>query len=526
MSNSTAFTRVKAWLVIEGRWLDLVGFSESFAINEIPVATAYLPVGRKVVRGQEYAMIHKLFPELLYMKRAGIWVRFEGEQTRNKQWPGGLRRLFDGYITGIGFQRRRNSFSVAVKLTHWLTQLSWSCSLNELLHPSTPTAVVFNSTLQPLGNTGAGQELPLTACTAAMGDIGGDVWKSLQGMLIEIAEKTTLNPTFDTNRSQALENTSAIEALRKTDYFNGPTLSVKPTSPGISDSLRRLIGSQTVQAFSQQTFWDKMVGVYSPMLMFIFSPRVEDCLVRPFVYSHRKEHTATLKGEDYTLFDFEATHDRPIRGIALYGAADTSGDGLLFYQNDIGRYLNAVWYPENCEECKRGSLMFLEAPPWITNALDALSSEMPKTFELRNSPVGPVNGIQPPDIQHEDHQNVASLAQKLCQCYYVRESLRHRVSQLSGRLRFDICPGSTVRIEGSPERVGGANSQDMLSGDFYATVSRVTIAVNAAAKQGGTAFELNWCRTRAENKSDRFSVEKHPVYEVEWAGDPLIKELA
>jgi hypothetical protein len=520
-------------MVVDGREFDLIGFSTSFAINEIPTSTCYLPVGRTVKGGRQRAKIHSAYAELLYMKKAKIFVELEGEQLPGRPWPKGRKLVFEGYVSGLGFQRSRKSFNVAVKLVHWLVQLVWSSSLSEALHPGTPTDVAFKSTLlsQPLGGA-AGQDSSLvldieSVMPGSLLTVGNDVWEAIKKLLLAIAEKPILNPStlgFVSVGSQT--NTAAIEALQRIDYFGGPILRIKDGSASISVALAKFIGGEAVQSFGEQTFWGKLVGTYSPYLMLIFSPRVTDCLVRPFAYSHRTPYKLGIRGEDYVLQDFDSVSDRPIRGIALYGAEDPTASGVMSGPGeDLGRYMNSYYVPEDCEECRHGSVMFFETPQWLHNALEITAAQIDPTLKPRNGILGAATDVPPVHIEHPDVEPIRNLAEHLSRCIYARESLRHRLSQVAGRLRFDICPGSTVEIEGVPERQTKA-FLDQLSGNAVATVTRVTVAINAQAKQGGTSYELGWLRTEAENKSDRFSVVRHPIYDVEWSGDPLIPELA
>jgi hypothetical protein len=102
--------------------------------------------------------------------------------------------------------------------------------------------------------------------------------------------------------------------------------------------------------------------------------------------------------------------------------------------------------------------------------------------------------------------------------------LKGRIGEVSGKLRFDIAPGSSVRVEtGRAKNIPAAD--DQLAQNMYATVMQVSYLVNAEAGQAGTAFTLAHVRTESENKADATSVEKPPMYKRAWRGAPMIKGL-
>ena len=119
------------------------------------------------------------------------------------------------------------------------------------------------------------------------------------------------------------------------------------------------------------------------------------------------------------------------------------------------------------------------------------------------------------------------LYNRWAQAVYHTEMLRGRQGALVGKLRFDIAPGSVVRIAGSPERFLGA--EDALAATWVGYVERVVVAINSEDPQASTSFEFSHLRTEEENEdeSGRFSLSQHPLYGNHTvAGAPLIPQLA
>jgi hypothetical protein len=85
---------------------------------------------------------------------------------------------------------------------------------------------------------------------------------------------------------------------------------------------------------------------------------------------------------------------------------------------------------------------------------------------------------------------------------------------MSGKLRFDIAPGSVVAIETAPT---DREAQDIL----FATVTQVAFAIDAERAAAGTSFTLAHIRTSAENEDPTLTSVRSPLYKAIWKGAPL-----
>jgi hypothetical protein len=105
--------------------------------------------------------------------------------------------------------------------------------------------------------------------------------------------------------------------------------------------------------------------------------------------------------------------------------------------------------------------------------------------------------------------------------WYMSEILQQRYGELSGPLRFDIAPGSIVKIE-TPirDREHETNNENL-----YASVMSVTFAINADKATAGTSFSIAHTRTQEELDSD-YSTDTAPLYgKTKWLGGPLAKPI-
>jgi hypothetical protein len=191
----------------------------------------------------------------------------------------------------------------------------------------------------------------------------------------------------------------------------------------------------------------------------------------------------------------------------------------------IGAYAAAGF-----ENSKSGVLVYWPLPQWLASVPYNMADE--RTQPDAHAGV-PVNGAP---VAAADKAKVDPVSTgldweaRMLNCYaravYVQQTLRERSASLSGPLRFDIAPGSHVKIEGNPELFAEAG-EDALASDKYAQVTRVQVSINADRKSAATILQLQYVRNEAENESDRTSAEDHVFFPgaMVKGGLPLSPEL-
>ena len=100
--------------------------------------------------------------------------------------------------------------------------------------------------------------------------------------------------------------------------------------------------------------------------------------------------------------------------------------------------------------------------------------------------------------------------------WYKMELLGQRYGELSGKLRFDIAPGSVVRIALPTTEIES-------DGHMIAAVTSVSYVINAERAAAGTSFTLSYIRTEDEDKDEQISHDYAPLFKecTKWHGGPL-----
>jgi len=553
-------------LEVAGEYYDVVRASGDFALNQIPHAVCMLAVGRDAMTGQIPAKIHSKFEEFANTKNvAKLWFCPSGEWSQEYDWPEGPHLLFEGRIVGIGLQRQDRNFQLVAYLEHWLGDLNFSSCMCEQSHPANISDYVFCATVGPSMQS-SGEKLYAIAATAegaaiTATSIKEDLWgEVLKPFFCALAEAKTLK--FDPKLTpcgtlEKQDNSQSIAALSRMEgvsqyvelakKYNRERSCFTPKLALRSDETRELpqqvatgiadfISKQAVKTFENSTLWGKLVAEYSPELQFAVVPLVDTALVVPVTPGLRLYWCKRIVACDYSSLSYQAEIVRPIRAVAVFcGTSFRSNAQSNQSTGSVSGYIGCggCWSPDD-EEAKPGMVLTHTLPVWL-NSMVAASKDSKRTTgaggHYRASTLVPREEPDPDAAARPDgatDEKVILEASDMCVGFahskYVSEILRGRNATLTGKLRFDIAPGSTVWVEGTSERFI-AKDNDKLAHNLVGLVVRVSFGLDAETGKAGTAFTLAYVRTEKENESDNASVECHPMYATRFLGAPLVEAL-
>jgi hypothetical protein len=281
-----------------------------------------------------------------------------------------------------------------------------------------------------------------------------------------------------------------------------------------------------------QTFWSLLVQGFLPMFKLSLLPRIEDAVVAPLIPGLRDPlWERTISPDDYDHLDGGYQSTRPLRAVGIYGGVEMqtnpSLDGADAAQaRDLG--LIGYYRPKTAQS-EKGVLLFQEPPSWLQNIRASQDSAADTVGILTNEP--PKTAITGGGQNLKAKKDPGTIVVEAADMYnawartvYVEETLRGRNGSYHGALRWDIGPGSAVKILGSPERFIGEN--DALGQDQYGLVTRVAITLSAEQREASTSFQCAHLRTATENEQDQSSLDKHPLYTNLFTGLPLLDAWA
>jgi len=517
------------------RFNGVVQWATNWELNNIPYGMLMLSVGRRVdtLKAAEiHEAITKFRMELPVTVELGI-QRLSGSPGGDS-WPDGYFTVFDGSTGGTGWDRSRDGAMFTVNVVHWLSDLNSSSSISATSHPLNPMDYTYGGVFLGRSLTSEGgldpQFVPMTAAQrdATPDSIREDLWGNLlQPWMVQVAEDDLVNVTlpFVLRKSK---NDSALKALRriaplssKPPGWVASTLDDRGTGMAdLSRSIATYLAQSSYETWANTTLWGKLIGEWCPEFFLGLVPRISDAIVIPLVAGLKSPFDVPILGSDYSMSRLGSSTPSFMRAIGILASIRSFDGGLLSDQPSLaGRFESPT--------INNGMIMYRQAPRWLSDLVQVWNYSGATTGTASNVPIG--NAFSPdigPDPNYTTPANLVTKTQQIMAAYaqslYINEVLKNRMGELSGKLRFDIAPGTTVRIEAAGDLALG--EQDLLATDFYAMVLRVSCAINAQMKRMGTAFTVAQIRTKAENDSadGTTSIDKPPFYAEGFKGCRLI----
>ena len=540
------------YAVVDGNPVDIIQCSCSYELNSIPKATLVLPVGRNT-RTAALSASHMIAANTAIQVPVQLYISVLGGTGLGDEHavvPIGEYKLFDGYVTGVGYKRQTASLSIALSLTHWLSDLNFSSTLSASSHPGNPYSLTFNaSSLNADIDAGAGGSglephwsgRTIAQTLASVEEVKEDLWGNvILKWFLALTKSDRLlaqSAAFGTAKNDA-ENGEAQAALNKFDgdklTFDTPsgdlTIIARAIKEDISAAVNNGAGaSNHFTAMANTTLWNKLVGDLSQRYMFSIIPYPEKAKVVPFIAGlqdtfNPRDDDYTIMSRDISYIDLNNYLPRPLRAIGILGGHSNIGgsDMRVGTASTTLQDVSGMFVGRD-----DGLVMYKMAPRWATevgiqwtNALTTggIGSPRASAFDPRAAekpPLGTTDEIKRRQLFF------ANILNKYARAMYAQEVLKNRTGQVSGAVRFDIAPGSTISVEGQ----GDTFTEDGVIDVRYATVLRVTYYFDAESQAAGTSFRLGHIRTAKENEAVATSIDKHPLYTNKWIGSELVEKI-
>lgn len=563
-------------------------YSGSFAINTIPVASCAVAIGRSV-KTLEPSPIHTIAGKLRSMLPVKVVATLKGEfRTPGFQqpaqaatpwptgsapdnavyWPDEEVTLFEGYYTGSSFQKSTNNQSSAVyyvmHLVHWLVDLGFTSFVSSISHPQNAASLSYPAIIKETTfNTGAtpnGESLFLPSLVELEGTLTSimadtDLWGAMRTLLLKIsvtegfdyaANQDITADFYDREKIAATlkDNSRAAKALARIEGPSGQTPIGGATPMAYCYGKPLYFESGFVQAFEgiaraintvpfdllSYTMWDVLVAYYLPTFQLDICPAIDRAVVVPRIPAWRTDtYWRTISPDEYSHVDQSNMIPKPLRAVVCGGSLNLDTmPGVTEQQTGVRQTVTGTYAPADIDSAdpNAGAVLLAGFPQWMQDIYSTPAN--PGTGVPDQKPDGDGNGSEPKNATPGDEdlaRDLDTLLAEYARSIFVSYALQGRAGSFSGKLRFDIAPGSHVELEGSPERF--LAGEDVLGVTMYGQVNRVTVQIDAEGQIATTSFTLTHLRNVAENDDDRASMEAHPFYGSDLCrGLPLHASLA
>lgn len=249
-----------------------------------------------------------------------------------------------------------------------------------------------------------------------------------------------------------------------------------------------------------------------------------------------KDKCKTIYPAEYVDFAMTTMSTRPLYGVGIV----TKFTNATLPNSGSGKVCCGAAYVVELEKegdpAAKGQWMFRTPPDWCED----WASTDPKVTDGGDLDVGEMTTKVSQDSQGEEadafdrdittevepwNDSLKQFAQQI----YVANALRDRVGRITGKLRFDICPGSTIIIDAKDLQNRSSANEDGVSElpiNLVGFVSRVTTTINAETASATTTYDLTHLRSGTEDAGgDRFSLKTPPFFEEGFYGAPLVRTL-
>lgn len=524
------------FLDIDGTQYEVAQFSSSWGVNSIPSAVCMLAIGREA-KAQTLATVHTS-GQHQHMKPAYVVFFPQKEYSLDQPWPGGAI-IFDGFFVGFAYRKISGKVYVVANLIHWLAALTFSSCVSETSHVSNPTDLTAAAVLA-LDGTGGGQGANISSFSVAQvaaPDVLADMWRAISSVFCGLAEVPQL-PVNDGEcggGGESRSNAGALEALKRMsgavcgggEYYKALAFSAG-NGEEIATALATAIGNETIESYAATSFWDKLVGQFCPTFGIAVVPRVDGASVFADLPAYRGGVWKTLKPDEYDSFDMSAELRRPLQSVMVVGSwtsetidsqeevAPPGGQPSGCYAEDSIKPndgIRMIIQPPSFMRCLRYSSEYAGSSTGVNQNAPTPTSTTP-TATPPNPPIRTSGQLQPVSVP---------LYNAYAQNFFVNQMMRGRAGSVSGKLRFDIAPGSQVRVEPSTAKHIGA--EDSLAVAIIGYVQQVNITINSESPAACTTLSLTHLRTDAENGANRTSCAAHPLYGgAVVVGHPLVEK--
>lgn len=543
--------------------LDISALALDHGVNEIPQCSLAVALGRRMDDVSLLSPMHFIIDSVKAQIPAKVYVQAEHTAgTAFEDWPAEPFLVFDGLTMHSGFQKVFGQAAFTLLLSHWLVKLSFSSTLSRVSSPTNPMDISFDAAMRDPISAG-GKKLADSALTMIQTTLGtagvvrSDLWGfrdpggeagGILEFMAALAGKNYFNdkaiiaqlgqqcdPNNQLNRARNKRpdiNNGALDALDRFEpratsggYVDGVPLALKPSfdATSVAQRMAAQIAHETPASLAKFTFWDKLVGQYAPNFLFAVIPLVTKALVVPAVAGLRQDGGAKsykiVYAREFDFFQMAGSVPRPVRGVGLLLERGVAAGGILSAGGRQPVRNSGALY----DTCSDGVTIFKEAPPWLANI--TMANFETAEAVLKNAIPNNMADVIVPAFQRPIQQETQNrlLWQAFAQTLYVNEVLRYRQARLSGKVRFDIAPGSSIAIEVPADRFVAEAVNPGGDPDFlYGQVTRVTTMLNSENCKGSTAYQLNYLRNETEDTLDKYSVADHPVWKTPWYGAPLV----
>lgn len=528
-------------VTVNGVSLPIAQFTMTYGLNSIPSATAMIAMGRNARTGAA-SSIYTQAHQLSQMAPAKVEIRGPmgdwspiGQSGRKISWPAGQHILFTGYVSGTSYKRAVGKIFLVLNLTHRLVDLAMSSGGSADVVPGAP-----NDLMLPTLAEGAGGAVAGTAGSKFTKELPDDLRDDFSNGILKCLHYVSQNNQLQTNEAwctgdgpeapangiranaraaQVIEGDGDWRGIRNykttSNYTKKYPLTIHTQG---ADYTASVLGSRIAGSLAGASMWSMLIGSLIPEFGVFLIPTAQDAYLAPVIPMSR-QIGKTIYASEFVDFDMTAASQRPLFGVGVMSNYATASVARV--PSDNKQCVGATYVArvnDDPDEVPQndGMWLFVQAPGWMDDWAnfdpEALNGDPAVNAMLGQAANDAVGGAPNKNVNRNPDDEVLKwndVMRNFAQMMYASNALKGRQGRLTGKLRFDIAPGTTIRVS-ARDRSGG--DKDQLPTDVYGLVSEVTTTIKSEPASCATTFSLTNLRSGLENDSARFSMDTHPFF--------------
>jgi hypothetical protein len=521
------------WAIVDDTTtVEITRVETHFALNSIPTCVLHCAIGRDV-RTLQAAAIHFIINDQKI--NLPITVMCQAAEVNNSGtsggiWPLGPFTAFDGRIVGTSFQKTRTGgASLMLYCRHWLMDLEYAVTNTRYTHPLNTIAFNMQAALQVIPGNPNFAVGTLATTFFSKPTITSDFWgdglkpwlKKIINLPVVFANEEVSGPA----RGRALAALSRIEP----DYQFGIPIPMVDfavlSNVTATDAIAYDVANETFKSFYGQTIWEKLVGDFASRYMFALVPMAERALIVPFIPG-LKDTWVTVDPSEYETISLNGDLPYGLSTVVIYtGLGSLTGAvGFQMGQGGANNTVGGLFKNKNMPE---GMFIFRDGPEWLTNAVSqfAWAAGAAPVANVVGNMGFPGAGAGP---AFEQPMGIRLAAKPMWDAYaksvYLYEVLKNRRGAVSGKVRFDIAPGSSIEVICAEEKFISAQS-GVGDQSLFAMVTKVSTVYDSEACNGQTTIEFGFFHDEVEHEDPNLTTDNHPIWDSVWPGGPEVEDF-
>jgi len=540
--------RFRAWLEIggepdgpedgsQGTVFPITYASVTASLNSIPVATVTIATGTRMQDGK-ISPIHGKAGVALRNPHNWPWCRiyFRNLQTLETVI------IFEGFVEHSGQGYSFASTEINLTIRHWLYALDAHPSISSVTHPSSVAAftqmLFFKSLPGSVGGGGVSDEVTGLVFKQMLDEVfeggadafGQDIIQNglmemlrfltrlseeytpwdISGLIDENILKPDIPLSVETIMAKRIKAGDTLRAQLGPDEFPILKIQSRDNSDDIAERMYHAMGNIPIESLQLNSVWAALIQMAAQFGIMLV-PRVHELRFIPKWFTPKINDIKRLKGVVSVNGNWD--YARPV-GAAI--VLPTSLDGKAVSAIDAPGMLNledsnamSVYGTYQPPHGRPGTMLVRQRADWAGNIVEPSLPKNPGNMdqnEANQATAMTDDGQLPAEKEADGRYFYDALAEEA----YWDEGLKGRKADVVCPIRFDVCPGSTVRIKTGGDVRLEARNGDQLTTEFVGFVLSMKLTFDTINASASAQYALTHVR---DTDAQKDLLEHHPIYQ-------------